>query len=154
MIWYGDRIDGSPSCIWHVSNPGHLGSRKSVKLTFNDRFTTQVRKLYTLHQSNSWLKEQQSQVIFHVRKKRSLQSLKELSAIAVADIHRFALLLVVGCPSTLSSQHCQRWQGVCEGRPPTTHPGSWPWSGLGKLLDNQVHAMQKSLFLLSLFHSS
>ena len=46
---------------------GHLGTRKAVKLTFNDRFTTQV--------------------IFHVRKKRALQSLKELAAIAVADLH-------------------------------------------------------------------
>ena len=45
---------------------GHLGTRKAVKLTFNDRFTTQV--------------------IFHVRKKRALQSLKELAAIAVADL--------------------------------------------------------------------
>merc|ERR1711936_674386 len=51
----------------HPPKPGHLGTRKAVKLTFNDRFTTQV--------------------IFHVRKKRALQSLKELAAVAFVDLH-------------------------------------------------------------------
>merc|ERR1712112_525755 len=51
----------------HPPKDGHLGTRKAVRLTFNDRFTTQV--------------------IFHVRKKRALQSLKELAAVAVVDLN-------------------------------------------------------------------
>ena len=42
------------------------GSRKALRLVFNDRFSTQV--------------------LFHVRKKMFLKSLRELSAVAVADL--------------------------------------------------------------------
>ena len=56
-----------------------MGMRKTLKLTFNDRFTTQVILLLFLVSPMPPL-----QVLFHVKKKQMLQSLKYLSSVVVA----------------------------------------------------------------------
>ena len=58
-----------------------MGMRKTLKLTFNDRFTTQVI-LILLPLIISPMHP--LQVLFHVKKKQMLRSLKYLSAVVVA----------------------------------------------------------------------
>ena len=95
-----------------------------------------------------------TQVLFQVRKKMLMQSLKQLAAIAVTDLHRFVLFSIICglcCSSvlcfascllvilgTLQVAHC--WAATCWGRSSPHDPGARTGRRLEQLLDQEVRS--------------